>query len=146
LRPWLDIFMDASLQGLRGPLVLWCIGLHCLHDLGGVLPIGRLSTFSLLSKFFLLISGARPLLSGLTLRSRSPSFNLAGVRNIWLLHAALDCDLDFCHIPGRHNKVADLLSRWDAHPEPEPLLASLLPSPAVCCPVPHACLVLDEDI
>jgi hypothetical protein len=67
-------------------------------------------------------------------------------RNIWLLNAALDCDLDFCHIPGRHNKVADLLSRWDARPEPEPLLASLLPSPAVCCPVPHACLVLDEDI
>jgi hypothetical protein len=75
LQPRLDIFVDASLQGLGGPLVLWFLGLHCLHDLGGVSPIGRPSTFLSLSKFFLLISGARPSLFGLTLRSRSLFFN-----------------------------------------------------------------------
>jgi hypothetical protein len=113
LCPWLDIFVDASLQGLGGggPLVPWYIGLHCLHDLGGASPI--------------LQSGRG---SDSVLHTIS--------RNIWLLQAALDCDLDFRHIPVHHNKVADLLSCWDAHPESEPLLASLLPSPPVWCPVP----------
>jgi hypothetical protein len=34
-------------------------------------------------------------------------------RNIWLLQAALDCDLDFAHIPGCLNSVADCLSRYE---------------------------------
>jgi hypothetical protein len=63
-----------------------------------------------------------------------------------LLQAALDCNLEFRHIPGRHNTVADLLSRWDSHPDPGPLLSSLLPSPPVWCEVPSTCLDLDSSI
>jgi hypothetical protein len=36
----------------------------------------------------------------------------------------LDCDLEFRHILGQYNIVANLLSRWDAHPDPGPLLTS----------------------
>jgi hypothetical protein len=35
LRPRLDLFVDASLQGLGGPSVLWFTGLHCPPVLGG---------------------------------------------------------------------------------------------------------------
>jgi hypothetical protein len=28
--------------------------------------------------------------------------------NIWLLQVAFDCDLEFRHIPGRYNTIADL--------------------------------------
>jgi hypothetical protein len=133
LRPRLDIFMDASLQGLGGALGSMVIGLQVFssHLRGQAITIWSDSQVAV----SILLSG----------RGSDPVLHTIS-RNIWLLQAALDCDLDFCHIPGRHNKVADLLSRWDTHPEPEPLLVSLLPSPAVWCPVPAPCLVLDEDI
>ena len=35
------------------------------------------------------------------------------VRNIWLLTATHDIQLNVIHIPGKTNTVADLLSRWD---------------------------------
>ena len=33
------------------------------------------------------------------------------IRNIWLLTASYDIDLDISHIPGRFNIIADALSR-----------------------------------
>ena len=33
-------------------------------------------------------------------------------RNIWLVTALNDCKLVVKHIPGKHNIVADMLSRW----------------------------------
>jgi hypothetical protein len=233
LRPRLDVFVDASLQGLGGPSVPWFTGLHCPTVLGGALPTGRPSTFTWLSRFSLLIFEVRLSLFGLTLKFLFMFFTPAGgsdpflhsiarnicllqtafdcdlefrhipgwhntvayllsrwdahpdpylrgpyrrgqaltvwsdsqvsvhvlhsgrgsdpvfhsiARNIWLLQTALDCDLEFRHIPGRHNTVADLLSRWDAHPDPGPLLSSLLPSPPVWCEVPSMCLDLDSSI
>jgi hypothetical protein len=47
-------------------------------------------------------------------------------RNLWLLSAKLDCDLQFAHIRGSDNKVADLFSRWDDHPSPTASLFQLL--------------------
>jgi hypothetical protein len=52
-------------------------------------------------------------------------------RNIHLLQATLDCDLEFSHIPGPHNTVADLLSRWDSTWRPTASLFSLLNSTPV---------------
>ena len=34
------------------------------------------------------------------------------VRNIWLLTAQYDIELSVCHVCGRNNEIADLLSRW----------------------------------
>ncbi len=39
---------------------------------------------------------------------------LAMSRNIWLVAAQADIDLEVVHIMGRTNVVADLLSRWSA--------------------------------
>ena len=37
----------------------------------------------------------------------------AMIRNIWLLTAMWDIDLQVIHIPGKQNKIANMLSRWD---------------------------------
>jgi hypothetical protein len=39
-------------------------------------------------------------------------------RNLWVMGAQLDCDIEFAHIRGVDNKVADLLSRWDSSINP----------------------------
>ena len=44
-------------------------------------------------------------------RSRDP-FLSACARNIWYCSAKHDIDVDYVHIRGRDNEVADLLSRW----------------------------------
>ena len=37
---------------------------------------------------------------------------LAMARNVWLVASTSDIDLTVLHIPGKHNNIADLLSRW----------------------------------
>ena len=39
------------------------------------------------------------------------SFLALCVRNIWLLTASLDIQLNISHVPGTHNVIADTLSR-----------------------------------
>ena len=43
-------------------------------------------------------------------RTRNPFLALC-IRNIWLITATWDIQLDICHIPGIHNVIADTLSR-----------------------------------
>ena len=43
-------------------------------------------------------------------RTRDPFLALC-IRNIWLITATWDIQLDICHIPGIHNVIADTLSR-----------------------------------
>ena len=40
------------------------------------------------------------------------AFLAACARNIWLLAAGYDLEMDYVHIKGKENVVADLLSRW----------------------------------
>ena len=40
------------------------------------------------------------------------AFLAACARNIWLLAAGYDLEMDYFHIKGKENVVADLLSRW----------------------------------
>jgi hypothetical protein len=59
--------------------------------------------------------------------SRGPNPVLHSVaRNLWLLASSIYSDLQFSHIKGANNKVADLLSRWDDQPAPMALLFQLL--------------------
>ena len=50
-------------------------------------------------------------------------FLAACVRNIWFLSATWDIKLDINHIPGKHNTIADLLSRLYS---PDPVNSKLL--------------------
>ena len=48
------------------------------------------------------------------------------VRNIWLLTASLDIDLNISHVPGIHNVIADTLSRiYSAKPVNSEILSIL---------------------
>ena len=45
------------------------------------------------------------------IRKTKDSFLALCVRNIWLLTASLDIELNISHVPGIHNVIADTLSR-----------------------------------
>jgi hypothetical protein len=66
--------------------------------------------------------------------------------NLWLLAANIDCDLQFSHISGADNKVADLLSRWDDHPAPTALLFQLFNDTPVWVRCPEDVWSLSQDI
>jgi hypothetical protein len=70
----------------------------------------------------------------------------AVARNIWLFLSAIDCDVEFRHVPGSLNRVADLLSRWSSAHRPLATLFSLLNQVPLWCPVPSEVLDLDYSI
>ena len=49
-------------------------------------------------------------------------------RNVWLLMSTFNIHLNICHIPGKKNNIADLLSRWDQTAEPHTKLKNWLPN------------------
>ena len=53
----------------------------------------------------------------------------AMTRNIWLLTAMWDIELEVVHIPGKHNKIADMLSRMDSHKAFEATINHLIRDP-----------------
>jgi hypothetical protein len=50
----------------------------------------------------------------------------AVARNVWLLASQFDLEIQFQHIQGSKNSIADLLSRWDSYNNPHAALYSLL--------------------
>jgi hypothetical protein len=67
-------------------------------------------------------------------------------RNITILQAALDCDVEFSHIPGRLNTVTEILSCWESIPSPTATLFALHPTPPIWCSVPSGAMDLDQYI
>jgi hypothetical protein len=67
-------------------------------------------------------------------------------RNLWLLAASIDCDLQFSHIRGADNKVADLLSRWEDHSAPTAQLFQLLNDIPLWVSCPQDVWDLSQDI
>jgi hypothetical protein len=47
-------------------------------------------------------------------------------RNLWLWASSLDINIQFQHVRGENNVIADMLSRWDAYNNPHAQLFSLL--------------------
>jgi hypothetical protein len=135
LQPRLDIFVDASLKGVGGALHPF-IYRHSLPTRPGwsIAHWDAINIFISLQVFAEHIRGrcvriwcdsqvaVAILHSG---HGMDPILH-AIARNILLLQAALDCDLDFAHIPSRLNKVADLLSRWDTTSNATSLLYAFL--------------------
>ena len=48
-------------------------------------------------------------------------------RNIWLITAIFNIQLQVMHVPGKENSIADLLSRWAITANPEHKLKQLVP-------------------
>jgi hypothetical protein len=78
-------------------------------------------------------------------RSRDPILHSIA-RNIYLLQAALDCDVEFSYIPGYLNTVVDLLSHWESTLSPTAALFAFLPTPPVWYSVPSGAMELDQYI
>ena len=73
------------------------------------------------------------------------AFLAACARNIWLLAAWYDLEIDYVHIKGKENVIADLLSRWKNTPTDVLRLHSHL-ADHLWLNVPSEFLDLDNDI
>jgi hypothetical protein len=67
-------------------------------------------------------------------------------RNVWLFSSQWDCDIQFTHIKGKNNIIADMLSRWDSYFNPHAHLFQLLNNVPVWQVPPCDCLELDSNI
>ena len=56
------------------------------------------------------------------------SFLATCARNIWLITAIFNIQLQVFHVPGKANVTADLLSRWTVTVNPEDKLRKLVPN------------------
>ena len=77
-------------------------------------------------------------------RTRDP-YLAACARNIWYAAAAADIDLQYVHIRGIENKVADVLSRWQGTTDQYNLLYTHIQRP-VWLPVSQDMLELDPEM
>ena len=66
-------------------------------------------------------------------------------QNVWLLAALYDLEVTYVHIRGKHNVIADLLSRWVPTPQNVLKLQSHIPD-LLWISVPENILELDNDI
>ena len=64
----------------------------------------------------------------LTTGKTKDSFLATCARNIWLTTAIFNIEIIVIHVPGKHNQIADLLSRWVITVKPEGKLRQCLPN------------------
>ena len=64
----------------------------------------------------------------LTTRKTKDPFLATCARNIWLITAIFNIEIIVIHVPGKHNHIADLLSRWMVTVKPEHKLRQYLPN------------------
>ena len=66
-------------------------------------------------------------------------------RNIFMAAAQWDIDLDICHVAGKLNNIADLLSRWQNTVSQRTQLESWIPAP-LWCDIHNENILLDYEI
>jgi hypothetical protein len=155
LQPRTDIFVDASLRGLGGvlknfiyklalpPRPGWCIAhweainiLVALRTFSNFIQ-GKNVTIWCDNQVAINIlnsgRGVDPILQNIS-------------RNIWLFSSQWDCDIQFTHIKGENNIIADMLSRWESYLNPHSHLFQLLNNLPLWQVPPCDCLYLDASI
>jgi hypothetical protein len=70
----------------------------------------------------------------------------AVARNVWFLASTYDIEVEFQHIQGTDNVIADLLSRWASYSNPDSALYKLLNYQPVWFYPSETDLMLDFDI
>jgi hypothetical protein len=65
---------------------------------------------------------------------------------MWLFEASIDCSIQFKHISGASNGIADLLSRWSTRSNPVAKLFYLLGKVPIWVTPPEDVLFLDPNI
>jgi hypothetical protein len=155
LQPRIHLYVDASLYGLAGVFGV-SVYTHTFSPRTGW-SIGHweaINVFVALQVFSHLVQGqlvtiwcdSRVVVSVLQAsRGQDPILH-AVARNIWLFLSAIDCDVEFRHVPGSLNRVADLLSLWSSTRRPLATLFFLLNQVPLWCQVPSAVLDLDYNI
>jgi hypothetical protein len=135
LEPRIDIFVDASLRGLGGVLNNFVYKLAlpprpgwCIAHWEAINILVALRTFSnLISGKYVTIWCDNQVATNILNSGRGvdPILNTIS-RNIWLFQSGCDCDIEFTHIKGKNNIIADMLSRWDSYANPHSHIFSLL--------------------
>ena len=77
-------------------------------------------------------------------KTRDP-YLAAWARNVWYLASIYDIDVQYVHIRGENNKIADCLSRWAGSEQDWSLLRAAVTNP-VWCPVSIDMLQLDPEL
>jgi hypothetical protein len=147
--------VDASLRGLGGvlgnfvyklslpPRPGWCIAhWEAINILVALRTFSKYISGSYVTIWCDNMVATNILNSG---RGVDPILNLIS-RNIWLFLASCDCDVQFAHIKGKNNTVADMLSRWGAYSNPHAHLFYLLNNIPVWLIPSSDCLFLNNAI
>ena len=122
--PITNIFVDASLTGVGGYWVdlIYAVPLGRIGDLPGNCSIVHLEMVNvfvalnlwkqrLAGKSLIIHCDNAAVVSTLNSGRASDQFLVKVARNIWLITATFDINLEVCHIPGKRNVLADTLSR-----------------------------------
>ena len=117
-----QVHLNACLQGLGGvwqncvyhlPISYGYKGLNIEHlEMVNILVALKVLCRQWARKRVLIHSDNQAVVCVLQLCRAKDLFLGASARNIWLWAATHDIDLMYVHVVGKHNRTADLLSRW----------------------------------
>ena len=149
------IELDACLDGLGGvwknyvyhiPIPRHYLGLTIVHlEMINILVALKIFGPFWANKKVLVKCDNQAVVAVLTHSKTKDPFLATCARNVWLLAALYDLEVTYVHIRGKHNIIADLLSRWVPTPQNVLKLQSHIPDP-LWISVPENILELDNDI
>ena len=149
------IELDACLDGLGGvwknyvyhiPIPRHYLGLTIVHlEMINILVALKIFGPFWANKKVLVKCDNQAVVAVLTHSKTKNPFSATCARNVWLLAALYDLEVTYVHIRGKHNVIADLLSRWVPTPQNVLKLHSHIPDP-LWISVPENILELDNDI
>ena len=133
----IQVHLDACLTGLGGiydnmvyslPLesqnILHITQIECLNIIVAIKIWAKIWTNKRISIFCDNLAVVEVLSTGKT----KDSYLGTCARNVWMLMSLFNIQIDFFHIPGKANVVADLLSRWHISQNPQQKLNSYVPN------------------
>ena len=149
------IELDACLDGLGGvwknyvyhiPIPRHYLGLTIVHlEMINILVALKIFGPFWANKKVLVKCDNQAVVAVLTHSKTKDPFLATCARNVWLLAALYDLEVTYVHIRGKHNIIADLLSRWVPTPQNVLKLQSHIPD-LLWISVPENILELDNDI